>query len=615
MSCPTTARMLVPDLAEQALSLLTDHFETKTEHQPSGDMYDALDDLLWCLEGMASDDGLLPSYYLSPLDCGVGKTTAIAMFLRVLVRSPLHRNVGVLLCIPRLEEIRAVASLAGLSPDDFATYTSSPEINSLGRGKEEASKARVLFTTHAMVESRIEGRNFGAVSEFHFEGHPRQVRIWDEALLPGRTITVGRDDILSLIKPLRPVLPKVADLLDTLSQDLLEKADGTAVALPDFESTLGVDLDALLGALDGCPPDVHASATGLWLLSGKKATLRTDGAFGTTALSYENHLPNDFMPVLITDASGRVRTSYRQWREQRKTLTLLHGANKRYENLRVGLWERGGGKSSFSKSRYELAEGIAKLINSKPDEDWLVVHHKANRRFDTKQDVLNLVEGDKERVKFCSWGSHQATNDFVEIENVVLAGTLFYRDSYVEALARLGSDIEPGRPISESLISEVAIGEQRNLILQAVNRTAARKCQGDQCHPCRAYIIAAKRSGIRDALPEVFPGCRVEDWNPRSVSLGQRQEQALSYLDRRFADDPDALVTFAEVQEASGVSDRANFHRSIKRNDAFLAALGRRGIVEHGPQVRPKGYRQAASVHGFRFDEPSPAASPTATTH
>ena len=40
-------------------------------------------------------------------------------------------------------------------------------------------------------------------------------------------------------------------------------------------------------------------------------------------------------------------------------------------------------------------------------------------------------------LNFLTWGNHRATNDYAECRHLMLAGTLFYRASYYEGLARL----------------------------------------------------------------------------------------------------------------------------------------------------------------------------------
>jgi hypothetical protein len=101
--------------------------------------------------------------------------------------------------------------------------------------------------------------------------------------------------------------------------------------------------------------------------------------------------------------------------------------------LRLGL-------SPQAKVLEALLDGIAETINSKPEEDWLVVHHKDGIGVDCVPELQKRIAGDGARVKFLHWGNHHATNDYADVPNVILAGTLFYRPSYYEALTRLAAD-------------------------------------------------------------------------------------------------------------------------------------------------------------------------------
>src|SRR5262249_18405119 len=97
---------------------------------------------------------------------------------------------------------------------------------------------------------------------------------------------------------------------------------------------------------------------------------------GNTLLDYRNILPNDFYPVIILDASGRVRTTYEYWNKYRRNLVKLTTAEKSYENLTIHVWNTGGGKDSWRSKYPLLIQGVVATINSKPDDAWLVVLHK-----------------------------------------------------------------------------------------------------------------------------------------------------------------------------------------------------------------------------------------------
>ena len=94
-------------------------------------------------------------------------------------------------------------------------------------------------------------------------------------------------------------------------------------------------------------------------------------------LDYKDTLPDDIKPLLALDASARVRTVYDCWEQGRGGIVRLPSAPKRYDDLSIHVWDRGGGKSGFRNDGDLLVEGIASTILSRPDEPWLVVHHKS----------------------------------------------------------------------------------------------------------------------------------------------------------------------------------------------------------------------------------------------
>ena len=164
---------------------------------------------------------------------------------------------------------------------------------------------------------------------------------------------------------------------------------------------------------------------------------------GNTLLDYRNHLPKDFYPVVILDASGRVRTTYEFWQKDRRNLVKLATADKSYTNLNIHVWNKGGGKSAFRTNPVDLIEGIAATINLKPDEQWLVVLHKEDEfSIPSRRGIPDLMKliGDlltkPANVKSLTWGNEKATNEFSGVKNVILAGTLFYPKSVYEVRAR-----------------------------------------------------------------------------------------------------------------------------------------------------------------------------------
>lgn len=583
-------------LATETIYNLRTFFKHQTSHQPSQAMWDALTDLAGTLERMA-DGECPPLYHLSSLDPGVGKTRTIIHFIQALMSSPDHDTVGVLLCVSRLDEIRKLSEEMGLSDDDFAVFTSDDTLNALGSGRP--SSARVFFTTQQMVERRCEGRLFEDVDVFHFHGRPRMVRIWDEAILPGQTLTLNRDDIGHLFAPLRSRHPKLAEAIETLFVDLKDVKDNGTIFIPNFEDDHKVNLNDVLRLFSDVDQSHQRAAMSLWMLSGKDVSVRRDGAFGNTVLDYKETLPEDFAPVVILDASGRVRTTYQHWEDRRGTLVSLRKANKRYDDLTVHVWNKGGGKTAFRSDGEKLINAIASTINTKPTKEWLVIHHKTEAGFDVVSGVTDLLHMSLKNVHFVHWGNHHGTNDYAHVQNVILAGTLFYRPSYYESMGRLGSGFGATDRLTEKDYNDVMIGEHKHLVLQALCRGSVRQCEGNVCAPCNAYIIVSVRSGIKEALPDIFPGCKVKRWKPLGSALKGKAAMAMSIIKGRLEKNPNSLVKFTDVMASIGMKDSKNFRRSIRNHPDFQDALAEEGIVEHGYGKWNTGFAYLAHTYGF----------------
>ena len=478
-----------------------------------------------------------------------------------------------------------------LLPKDFAVFTADGELNKLGCG--DPSRARILFSTHAMVLSRCKHRDFANVSELHYLGRPREVRLWDEAILPGDTLTVSRDIIGSLIERLRMSYPKLTAVLDDLfSTTLREAADGDTVELPDVEVFGGVSINDVLRLIEDWSADKISAVSTLWLLFGKTVTVRRDapseyigGKRGQTLLDYRDTLPDDIKPLLVLDASARVRTVYKFWEDRRGGLERLPAAPKHYDKLTIHVWSQSGGKSAFRKYGAELTDAVTKTVNTKPDEEWLIVYHKnlGKNAVDVPEAVRASLTGDHSRVHFLNWGAHDATNEYKHVRNVILAGTLFYPTSRNESLGRLAS----GHPSSKGSFSEtdlhdVVLGEHRHLILQALCRGDVRRCEGDQCPKTDAYIIASSRSGIKQSLPGIFPGASVKRWRPVKKELTGKMAQAVAYITGKLPEGSTGTVTFREVMKHLGVKDASNFRTDIRRNEDFRDAMAENDIEEYG---------------------------------
>jgi hypothetical protein len=519
------------------------------------------------------------SFYLSSLDPGVGKTQTVVHFLNALVASPEHVDVGAVVFMFTKDEIKALAREAeavGLPQSAFAArvHQDDLEVNALGCG--DPASARILFTTHQRLVTICSDRAFGEVGDFNYHGQPRQVRIWDERLLPARDIHLSHLDIGGLY----PHLPSAGERREALVRDLdelrvqLRDAENRAVLeVPDLASKHGVSGAELRKHLREKSSEVRELTTDLWHLFGIKAIVRHNGETERRLVSFRDNLPPDLAPLVILDASGRVSTTYERWEKHRGSLVRLKAGRKQYRNLTLHVWRIGGGASSFASNEgWALRRGgIVQTIKAKLSEPWLVVCHK---KHEGKLRGAVMAElGWQAPVTFIHWGRHRATNEHRDIANVILAGTQFLPPSAIEGIGRAASGLAPGDGLlTETEERDLVLGAQADIILQAVCRGAARRAVDGDCGPCNVYLIAHPRHGINiERLEEVFPGCRIEGWTPVRRDPTGNVAQAIDYVLSWFKANPDGELRFPDVYNAIGM-DRSNFH-DLRRHDDFENAL------------------------------------------
>jgi len=216
--------------------------------------------LVDALEQMANGT-LRPLPHLSPLDPGVGKTEAVVEFIRSLLSSRYHRDVGVLICVSRLEEIKTLIEKMQLAKEDVAVYTTDGDTNALG--SEDIDNAQVLFTTQQMVDSRLsDGKAFEDLSLLHFRGKPRQVKIWDEAMLPAEELTLNVYSLARLPSLISKISSPLAERLLALCEEVRSVDKATTYKFPDLEEEYGLAYeDAKAAFSKQLPRDREAART------------------------------------------------------------------------------------------------------------------------------------------------------------------------------------------------------------------------------------------------------------------------------------------------------------------------------------------------------------------
>lgn len=567
-------------LTKQSLERVEEIFEER-EHKPSWKMRQGLFNLQGTLTSMLQGKAE-EKYYLSSLDPGVGKTTAICKWLEVYLDNiETYGRHGILIGLERLEEIHAFVSDAKLPEDSYAVLVSDKtdggkELNSKGLGTDRIDDALILFTTKAQLRLRTEGKLFSEVTSLFYLGQPRIVRIWDESLIVGKPLTLSRGQIAKLV-----------DVLDRnghhiFSSEILElstrladmKDDGEAFEMPELKITPS----QFSWCFQSAPKIEQEISEVFAVMAGRVVTVRTGNSSGGTLVDCEDSLPVDFAPCLITDASGRIRETYKlQHKYQEDVIPLApSGSVKKYDNLTVHIWSRGSGKSWYKNNGTEsTSHEVAKVIKSRPDEQFLVIHFKD---FGLDKAIgMKLDNKDKDRVKYLTLGKHTATNDYHDIPNVIITGMLNYGTAACEALARASASrtTEDG-PMGDYEVERMVRAEAAHHVLQAACRGRVRKSIGDLCPESRLWFIDSSYTKVGDLLPKLFPGCKRTVWKTERRPLTGQRQKALKLI-LEAVESGEKEIPASRIRDSLKMTS-PNFKSCIISNDHFRDALAEHSI-------------------------------------
>ena len=307
-------------------------------------------------------------------------------------------------------------------------------------------------------------------------------------------------------------------------------------------------------------------------------------------------LPTGLEPMLILDASIRVKETYRLW-EQQGQLVRLASATRDYSFLTVHLWPHGAGRSTIYKpGRYQqVLDALEEAIRANLSSRWLVVHHKKKQPGASRKDLMAELQcrlaGTSPHLDSTTWGMHCGTNQFLACNRVILVGLPYLSNSQYELLIYAASGEGPDRrDPSRQDIYKMRLGELQDNILQATCRTALRHGSGTPVH---LYLMAAPKEGLRNALSELFPGCHVLNWLPASAAKPSKGGQkVLDYIARFFQGSPGGVLRFQDVQKALGIKSPPQFH-AIRNQPVFKQKLNQLGVEETGGgSSRKNAFRQ-----------------------
>ena len=131
--------------------------------------------------------------------------------------------------------------------------------------------------------------------------------------------------------------------------------------------------------------------------------------------------------------------------------------------------------------------------------------------------------------------------------------------------------------------------EVLHAIFQAACRSGIRSGSGQQVH---LYLMAARSSGIRPAIRQLFPRCQILPWRqPVIARPSRRVQEALNVIDTMLAHNPGADLPFKQVRAALRMTS-PQFTQHIRQDQYFKKALAKSGIQEAGGKTRKRAFRR-----------------------
>jgi len=486
---------------------------------------------------------LRPSYYLSSLAPGSGKTEAISGFIKAWKSNGFKPEGGILICLQSKNQIMSLIKRLGLEDSDFSVLTKDEALNSLGSGSSKIDIVPVLITTQQMIVSRLKDRSFAKASDFFHLGKPRSLRVWDETFALAQPVRVDAASLYSLAVKVGQLDRSFSEALMAFAHELTNAVIGSPVSLP---MDLGKYAKRIL-SLNKDNKEQGRSELGARYVStldaltiGGGCTLLLDSyggrGGGLTLIGAGKPLPDDFTPAIIFDASGSVRGTYDLMDKAKGNLIRLPSPEYSYRNMDLRIWWTSCGKDTMrdGHANRPIFKGIAEAIETKPDDEWLVIGDKAKPN-DT--DVLKeiraaLSEGKAYNIQYVHWGVHAATNDYAHIKNVIVVGSHLYSNADYDALAIAvkGDDASPQGDEGRKILK---VSEAQHNLLQGIMRSNARNAAGGVCGECTVYVIASPVIS-EEAFRKTFPGARITMWKERVKNFSKEAERLLAYVDEQL---------------------------------------------------------------------------------
>lgn len=532
-----------------------------------------------------------PLFYIAPIPCGGSKSRTVQAFIRRWKAGGFPGEGSVLIMLGSYEEMDAYIAACDLGWADYACFSpKGRKYARYGLGRGKADQARVLFVTHEQFRRQMMGAGgtFEAVTDLHYHGKPRSLRLSDESLVPAIDVSFKLSALEALVDAVAPRNPALADLIDSVRLDNKDRAAGHRMFIPPELREPAFEF--AMAAKERMNPDHVKALEGLAYLAGRWAILCQDNRYakskagGLCVVGSSVQLPDDLAPCIIMDASANLRAVYKDWASRTGKVEFLPVAGVSYRNLTLHWWNVGANKSTLIKDseRAKVIGVVAATINGKPDEEWLVVHPMEVRGCSIMDELEAGLH--QANAQFVHWGRHLGRNEYRRIKNVIIIGSLHYGDIGFAALHAATTDSldQPGA----DAINELADGEFVHHVYQAASRSNLRNIVEGVAGEATVYLMTKDIGERRARLQEAFRDCRILDWEPVTAKPTKKEQHFIEVVTRLFEDGREEVTT-KELWQTCGAK-RSNYLYDLWDSGLVQAFFEEAGLERVGNSLRLK---------------------------
>ena len=580
-------------LADTAHASLVTFFQ-QIDHRPSVAQWDAILDLLDCLE-RAADKSLDPrALYISAIPAGTGKSASLAAFAKALMDAPHYARTGMIITCNRVSEVRDMAKALAAHRGKLCIIVGKANVEVLAMGDHhEADKAQVVIATQAAIKETMRtALSFDHARRFYFHGRRRDIVSWDEAFNFARPVVVNAAAAASLATAIGRQSEEAAPALLEWAAKTLRAPTGNC-EVPDFGATYGIDFHRLEDDTSD-RDDLAMCARALGVISGGTGWVMRNGK-GSSLVSQVPEIPVSMMRVVVTDASAAVgvhHASYAQMARTRRVVRLKE-ADKTYRNMTIRLVNTAASRSTYrdkdSTAGKELIEMAVRYIRSVAPEKVLVIGYKSwmtmkgvEERTIRAAIEARLTAEERTRFSYLHYGNHTATNEHKDTRRVLLMGLNFLPPaaSYAASGAALDKPMRTSDPSdhpTEEDVADMRLGMLRDATLQAILRGHARKAIDGDCGPMEVVIPQSRQTGLSEAdYRGMFPGVvLIDDRLLMPAKPLKGKLKALSEIVTRRLGEGEREIPNPTLAEELGM-ERQNFGALVKKPEwqAWVAAMG-----------------------------------------